>query len=130
MVLRTWTAVTRSPVEAEQYSQHLETTVFPHLHTIPGHLGAYLLQRHPPPGTRAPRPGSAVGIMVITVWESTEALQAFAGDDIGLAVIDPAVRDLFVNVDERVTHFEVLLDSTRDLDHSPPSAPPVMPRTM
>jgi hypothetical protein len=130
MVLRTWTAVLRSPLEAQQYADHLRQTVFPQLHTIDGPLGAYLLQRQPPPGTRAPRAGNAVGVMVITVWNSSEALAAFAGDDIGLAVIDPAVRGLFVNVDERVTHYDVVLDSTLDVDHSPPSAPPVIPRTM
>jgi len=42
MVLRTWTAVARSPSEAADYADYLRTTVFPHLHTIDGHLGAYL----------------------------------------------------------------------------------------
>jgi len=116
MLLRTWTAIVRSPQEAAEYTEHLRTTVFPHLHTIPGHLGAYLLQRQALVENRSPRPGSAVGVMVITVWESPEALRAFAGDDSGLAVIDPAVRHLFVNVDERVTHYDVVLDSTRG-DH-------------
>jgi heme-degrading monooxygenase HmoA len=115
MVLRTWTAVTRSPGEADEYAEHLRSTVFPHLHTIDGHIGAYLLQRQPPAGSRAPRVGSAVGVMVITVWESSEALAAFAGNDVGLAVIDPAVRHLFVNVDERVTHYDVVIDSVIDL---------------
>lgn len=113
MVLRTWNAITRSPSEADQYALHLRDTVFPHLHTIPGHLGSYLLQRRPAEN-RSPKPGSAIGVMVITVWESHEAVRAFAGDDLGIAVIDPAVRGLFVNVDERVTHYDVMIDSTRD----------------
>jgi heme-degrading monooxygenase HmoA len=118
MVLRTWTAITRSPREAEEYAEHLRTTVFPRLHTIDGHMGAYLLQRQPLVANRSPRPGTAVGVMVITVWESPEAIRAFAGDDSGMAVIDPAVRHLFVNVDERVTHYDVVLDSSGDAHDS------------
>ena len=88
--------------------------MFPHLHTIDGHLGAYLLQRHA---------GSAVSVMVITVWESIEAVSAFTGGDTGTAVIEPEARRLLVNFDERVTHYDVVLDSTRDGElHDAPEA--------
>jgi heme-degrading monooxygenase HmoA len=107
MVLRTWTAVARSQSEAADYADYLRTTVFPHLHTIDGHLGAYLLQRHS---------GNAVGVMVITVWESVEAIEAFAGKDTGIAVVEPEARRLLVNFDERVTLYGVVLDSTRGPD--------------
>ena len=103
MVLRTWTALARSPAAAAEYAEHLRTTVFPHLHTLEGHLGAYLLQR----GTE-----SAVGVMVITVWESLEAVRAFSGEDTGRAVVEPEARRLLVNFDERVTLYDVVLDST------------------
>lgn len=103
MVLRTWTALARSPAEAAECAEHLRRTVFPHLHTLDGHLGAYLLQRSS---------GSAVGVMVITVWESLEAVRAFSGEDTGIAVVEPEARRLLVNFDERVTLYDVVLDST------------------
>ena len=106
MVLRTWNALARSQQEADAYAEHLRTTVFPHLHTIDGHLGAYLLQRST---------GATVGVMVITVWESIEAVQAFAGADTGVAVVEPEARSLLVNFDERVTHYDIVLDSTRGI---------------
>jgi heme-degrading monooxygenase HmoA len=118
MVLRTWNALARSPEDADAYAEHLRTTVFPHLHTIDGHLGAYLLQR----GS-----GATVGIQVITVWESIEAVHAFAGSDTGVAVIEPEARRLLVNVDERVTHYDIVLDSTRGIqvDDDREAAPPL-----
>jgi heme-degrading monooxygenase HmoA len=103
MILRTWTALARSPADAADYAEHLRTNVFPHLHTLDGHLGAYLLQR----GS-----GHAVGVMVITVWESLEAVRAFSGEDTGVAVVEPEARRLLVNFDERVTLYDVVLDST------------------
>jgi heme-degrading monooxygenase HmoA len=117
MVLRTWNALARSQQDADAYAEHLRTTVFPHLHTIDGHLGAYLLQR----GSDA-----TVGIQVITVWESIEAVQAFAGTDTGVAMVEPEARRLLVNFDERVTHYDVVLDSTRGIpvDDGQIEAPP------
>ena len=108
MVLRTWTALARSPADAAAYAEHLRATVFPHLHTIEGHLGAYLLQR----GSDA-----AIAVMVITVWDSIDAVRAFSGDDPGVAVVEPEARRLLANFDERVTIYDVVLDSTRDLQH-------------
>jgi heme-degrading monooxygenase HmoA len=107
MVLRTWMALARSASEAAEYAEHLRSTVFPHLHTLDGHLGAYLLQRRTP---------GAVGIMVITVWDSIEAVQAFSGADTGHAVVEDEARRLLVNFDERVTLYDVVLDSTHERD--------------
>jgi heme-degrading monooxygenase HmoA len=105
MVVRTWSAVARSPADADAYAEHLRTTVFPHLRTLDGHLGAYLLQR----GS-----GSAVGVVVMTVWESYEAVRAFSGDDTGIAVIEPEARRLLVNFDERVAIYDVVIDSLNE----------------
>jgi heme-degrading monooxygenase HmoA len=102
MVVRTWTAVARSPGDADAYAEHLRSTVFPHLRTIDGHLGAYLLQR---------ASATSVAVMVMTVWESRDAIRAFSGDDTGVAVVEPEARRLLVNFDERVAIYDVVLDS-------------------
>ena len=51
-------------------------------------------------------------IVNMSVWESLEALRAFSGEDTGIAVVEPEARRLLVNFDERVTLYDVVLDST------------------
>jgi hypothetical protein len=41
------------------------------------------------------------------VWKSREAIQAFAGPDLEAAVVPAVVRDMMVEFDERVRHYDV-----------------------
>jgi heme-degrading monooxygenase HmoA/uncharacterized protein YciI len=98
MILRIWRA--RSSVEKERdYIRHATTKVFPALQTIEGHRGAYLLRRVV---------DDAVELVVLTFWESMEAVRRFAGGKPERAVIEPEARAMLSSVDESVTHFEVL----------------------
>ena len=98
MILRMWRA--RATVEnAGHYVEHATKTVFPALHAIDGHRGAYLLRR---PVDRG------VEIVVLTLWESMEAVREFAGPHPEKAVVEPQARAVLSSFDEFVTHFDVL----------------------
>ena len=92
MIVRSWTAqATRALAPA--YTTHLQTHVLPTLRDIAGYAGAMLLQRDLTDG---------VEIIVLTYWQSLEAIRAFAGDPIEAAA-------LLTQFDTRVRHFELVI---------------------
>jgi len=98
MILRMWKGQA-SAEKADQYVQHATRTVFPKLEKIEGHRGAYLL-RHPMKG--------GAEFVVLTLWDSMEAIRKFSGEDLDHAVVDPEAKSLLAGFDDRVTHFEVV----------------------
>jgi heme-degrading monooxygenase HmoA len=98
MVMRLWKGRAR-PESADAYQQHVVTRVFPALKKLPGFLGARVLRR--PSGDR-------VEFLVMTEWESLDAIRAFAGDPIDRAVVEPAAQAVLSDFDDRVDHFEVV----------------------
>jgi heme-degrading monooxygenase HmoA len=97
-ILRLWRA--RSTVEcAGDYVRYATTKVFPALRALEGHRGAYLLRR---------AVDDAVELVVLTLWESMEAVRKFAGVKPEKAVIGPEAQAILTSFDESVTHFEVV----------------------
>ena len=104
LILRMWKA--RSTVEkSARYVQHATTGVFPALGAIAGHRGAYLLQRPV---------DDEVELVVLTLWESMEAVHEFAGAEPEKAVVEPEARAVLTCFDELVTHFEVVHAPKKD----------------
>ena len=101
MIARHWTGLCR-PEYANEYTAHLKDEVFPGLEAIEGFIQASVL-------TRAIRDG--VEFLVITKWESREAIKQFAGADYNTAVVPPKVRDWMMLYDEKVRHYEVRLQT-------------------
>lgn len=98
MILRMWRA--RSTVErADEYVQHATKKVFPSLHAIEGHRGAYLLRR---------TAGETVEFVVLTLWESMEAIRKFAGVKTDKAIVEPEARAVLTSFDDSVTHFDIV----------------------
>ncbi|HEY6304582.1 MAG TPA: YciI-like protein [Terriglobales bacterium] len=98
MVLRMWRG--RATVEKSgEYVDHVTKKVFPALHAIEGHRGAYLLQR---------AVDDAIEFVVLTLWESMQAVRRFAGVKPEKAVVGPEARAVLTAFDESVTHFEVV----------------------
>lgn len=93
-----------APDEAIRYEQHLRQDTFPGLRRIEGYVDGYVLRRDS---------GDRVEFAVLTVWESTETIRTFAGDDYQTAVVPPAARRLLGGFDERVTHYEVAIGADR-----------------
>ncbi len=51
-----------------------------------------------------------VEFVTLTLWESLEAVRAFAGEDYEKAVVLPEARRFLVRFDERSVHYEVRLE--------------------
>ena len=97
MVSRHWKAVAR-PGQTDAYLAHLRAETFPQLAAIPGFVRASVLSRDREAGTE---------LQVVTLWESLDAIRAFAGPHIEAAVVPPAVQAMMVTYDREVAHYEV-----------------------
>jgi heme-degrading monooxygenase HmoA len=98
MIARTWRGATKAE-NADVYLQYLHETGFHAFRDAPGNAGAL--------GLRQIIDGKAV-FLVVSFWESEDAVRAFAGEDIERAVFYPEDDRFLVDRDERVTHFEVV----------------------
>ena len=92
---------------AHPYQEHLRSETLPGLTAIDGFRGAYVLKRVS---------NGAVEFLVLTLWISEDAIHAFAGRDAEVAVIPAAAEQLLAQWDERATHYEVVLSSTKRAD--------------
>lgn len=98
MILRMWRAHT-TPLKSGEYVEHATRKVFPTLRAIEGHRGAYLLRR---------AVDGAVEFVVLTLWDSMEAVRKFAGQKPEKAVVESEARAALTDFDESVSHFEVV----------------------
>jgi heme-degrading monooxygenase HmoA len=96
MIARVWRGTTASG-SAQAYEDYLHLDTVPALRQIEGFEGAYVLRRDVDVG---------VEFLVLTLWRSIDAVQAFAGDDPEAAVVPDAARELLVDFDERVLHYD------------------------
>jgi heme-degrading monooxygenase HmoA len=103
MIVRFWSA-RASPAGGRAYVDHFRRRVLPALRRTPGHRGALLLRR---------RRGGEVEFTALTLWRSLAAVRAFAGRDVGRAVVEPTARAILHRFDKRVVHFDVVLRSPR-----------------
>jgi heme-degrading monooxygenase HmoA len=72
----------------------------PILRKVNGFAGVLLLQRAVP---------EAVEIIVITFWESLDAIREFAGPDLEGAVVADEAAALLTHFDRQVRHYEVIV---------------------
>lgn len=101
MIIREWrgrAAVAR----ADACPAHFRDTVLPELRHIPGFVGASLSRR---------RLDDVIEFLVLTRWESLEAIRAFAGDDIGAAVVEPGAAAALIDHEKSVQHHEAIEDA-------------------
>jgi heme-degrading monooxygenase HmoA len=104
MIARIWAArATRA--NAQVYSQHFEEEVIARVRTIRGYVGGSLLMMDR---------GENVEILVITRWQSMDAIRSFAGDDVEVAVVADAAQRVLLSWDERVRHFAIALDDVAE----------------
>jgi heme-degrading monooxygenase HmoA len=98
MIVRMWRAHATIK-NADEYVEHATMKVFPTLSAIEGHRGAYLLRR---------AHGDMVEFVVLTFWESMQAVQKFAGAQPDRAVVEPEARAILASFEEFVAHLEVV----------------------
>ena len=68
--------------------------------------------------------GDSVEILVTTVWQSIQAIEAFAGSDRETAVVASEAAALLTDYDRRVRHYEVAQMDGVSLRQSQPSQQP------
>lgn len=100
MIIREWRGrAARS--NAEAYPAHFQNHVAPELKRVQGFLGAHLSQRDL---------NDEIEFVVLTRWTSMEAIRAFAGADVGKAVVEPGAVAALASYDDRVQHYEVVAE--------------------
>jgi len=98
MISRQWTGIARAS-EASNYIRHLREETFPHLATLPGFVRASILRRDVEEG---------VEFRIVTEWESRDAIRAFAGETLDVAVVPQVVQAMMVRFDATVAHYEMV----------------------
>lgn len=106
MIARIWEGVVPAEKEAA-YLAFLAREVLPEIRATAGSRGATVLRRPD---------GAHVRFIVLSYWDSLDAIRAFAGDDIERAHYLPAALDLLIDPAPFATHYEVLpgVDPTRN----------------
>ncbi len=97
-ISRHWKGVAK-PEEADNYIRHLRSETFPALGKIEGFIGASILRRSIRQGTE---------FLIVTTWQSVEAIRRFAGESESTAVVPPSVRAMMVEYDGEATHYEIV----------------------
>ncbi|MDQ3618876.1 MAG: hypothetical protein M3391_01960 [Actinomycetota bacterium] len=108
VIVRTWRGATR-PEDVDRYVDYMKLTGLKQYRETEGNLGAMMLLR---PLT------DAVEVLIISLWDSLDAVRRFAGDDYEQAVFYPEDDDFLVDRDLHVTHHEVAAARLPFLDES------------
>lgn len=99
MIGRFWkgqATVENAPVYEELFREH----ILPGLRDIDGFVDAYVLRRDLE---------DVAEITTITLFESMEAIRAFAGEDSTRAHVTPEARRLLSRFEDTVVHYDVVI---------------------
>jgi heme-degrading monooxygenase HmoA len=99
MIARLWHGWTTLS-NATEYETLLKSEILPGINRIPGFRGAELLRRES---------GAEVEFVTLTLFDSMEAVRAFAGEDYETAVILPKAQKLLSRFDQRSVHYQSIL---------------------
>ncbi len=107
MIARHWRGWT-VPQNADAYERLLRERVLPGIHRVNGFRGAYILRSDDQNET---------AFVVITLFESLDAVKGFAGANYTTPVIEPEARQLLSRFESTAYHYEVKL-TPEDLNRS------------
>lgn len=116
MIARTWHGRVAASA-ADAYYEYLLRTGLSDYRASEGNRGV-LVQRH--------IEGDVAHFVLTTIWDSVDAIKAFAGEDVELARYYPEDDEYLLEQERYVTHAEILM---LDLPTSAPPAPPARPPT-
>ena len=97
-IWRGWTAV----ADADEYAAYVERTGIAAYRSTPGNLGARILRRDV---------DGRAEFVVLSFWDSLDAIRGFAGDDLETAVFYPEDDRFLVERELRVAHFDVVAEA-------------------
>lgn len=98
MIARTWHGVVPAGKADDYHRYLLETGVVDYQRT-PGNRGVYIFRR---------LEGDEGHFLLLTLWDSLDAIRAFAGPDVERAKYYPEDEAFLLELEPTVTHYEVL----------------------
>jgi len=99
MIGRIWQGVTDAS-KADEYLEYLKKTGVPEYQETKGNLGVYVLRNVD---------GGRAHFLLLTLWESEEAIKRFAGADMDKAKYYPEDEKFLLELEPTVSHYEVLV---------------------
>ncbi len=105
MIARTWHGVTPSE-KADEYLHLMLTVAVPDYRSVPGNLGVYVLRRFE---------GDQAHFLLLTLWQSEDAIRAFAGAEMDKAKYYAFDREFLLELEPTVTHYDVFAAVAPDL---------------
>lgn len=97
MIARVWYGRTRAE-HLEEYTRYMERTGVVHHRETPGNRASMILRRVD---------GDEAEFIVLSLWDSLEAIKSFAGDDPEVAIYFPEDEKFLLAKEPRVLHYEV-----------------------
>lgn len=98
MISRHWRGLARADM-AEAYVEHLRSVTFPDIRKLSGFVSASILRRVAPEG---------IEFLIVTQWASLDSICGFAGANPEVAVVPEKVREMMIEYDHLVRHYEVV----------------------
>jgi heme-degrading monooxygenase HmoA len=98
MIARIWRGTVRE-ADQDTYFQYLQDTGLREYAATPGNHGVYTLRRVA---------DGKCEFLLMTLWESWDAIKAFAGPDYEKAVYYPEDKKFLLSLDPHVTHYELM----------------------
>ena len=96
MIARTWKGAVRA-ADGDEYAEYLRRTGLSDYASTPGNRGAWMLRRER---------GDVTEFLMVTLWDSIDAVRAFAGEDHETAVFYPEDDRFLVEREETASHWE------------------------
>jgi len=97
MIARIWRGTVRTE-DADEYARYISDTGFAEYGRTPGNRGAWMLRRDK---------GELTEFVTFSLWDSVDAVKAFAGEDYEVAVYYPEDERFLVERDDTVLHYAV-----------------------
>jgi heme-degrading monooxygenase HmoA len=97
MVARVWRGWTKAE-DADAYEKLLREVVYPSLQRITGYHGGYILRHDREEETE---------FVTVNLFESLDAVKAFAGSEYEIPVFEPEARRLLARVEPIARHYDV-----------------------
>lgn len=97
MIARVWRGWTKAE-DADEYEKLLREVVYPGLRALAGYRDGYILRHNGEPETE---------FVTVNLFESLEAVKAFAGPDYETPVFEPEARRLLSRVEPIARHYDV-----------------------
>jgi len=97
VIARVWTGAVRR-TDGDAYAEYMRETGVAGYADTPGNQGAWMLRRNV---------GDRTEFVMFTLWDSIEAVKAFAGEDYETAVFYPEDERFLVERALTASHYEV-----------------------